>query len=482
MRILLVDDDELSREALGDFLEEQLGHEVLQCSNGVEAIEAFRRTPFPMVIADIRMPEMNGIELLKRLKELPDGLMADVVLITGYADLNNAVQALRAGAYDYLQKPIDIEELAAVVSRTVEHQALLQENYELTHYFEEKLAEATRETNKKLEYIQNAYSEIIGIGKIGVFSEPMLSIVTMAIQLHEDRSVPILIEGETGTGKEIIARLIHYGYGDTTTPFISINCSAISPNLFESELFGYEGGSFTGARKKGMIGKLELAQGGTILLDEIGDLPMEMQPKLLRVFEEKAIYRIGGLKKIKLDVRIICATNRNLPRLVEKGLFRKDLFFRLNKCRIYIPPLRERKEDIAPLAQMFLERYAEEKKRRFRFIQKEAVKILEDYSWPGNVRELQSAIERVVLLYNDIEVKPEHLKFLTSVSDVISCADGYRIKPGSIILPDDKLDLNALVAEIVRKALIMFKGNKTKAARYLGITRSALRSRLKKFL
>jgi len=482
MEILLVDDEPLIRDILAEFLKDQLGHGVTVCENGREALELFRRTPFPMVLTDIRMPRMNGIELLRSIKELPEGRASDIVILTGFGDMETAIQALRAGAYDYLLKPVNIEELAAVVTRIAEHQLLLRENYELSRRFEAKVAEATHETELKFDRLKTAYAEIVNVGRIGIFSEEMRAVAEMAKRLHEDRSVPVLIEGETGTGKEVVARLVHYGDGEVAAPFVSINCSAISPGLFESELFGYESGAFTGARKEGMMGKLEFAQGGTLFLDEIGDLPLELQPKLLRTLQEREMYRVGGLKKIKLDVRIICATNRNLARLVEEGRFRRDLFYRLNMCRIYIPPLRRMKEAIAPMAQMFLEDCAAKKKRRFRFLTREAVRVLEEHQWPGNVRELQNTIERVVLLYDDIEVRPEHLRFLTPDGNERPVSGGTPLKPGSLVLPPDGLDLEALVSEITRKALAMFNGNKSRTAAYLGITRSALRSRLKRAL
>ncbi len=480
MEILLVDDEALSREAVAEFLEEQLGHKVLQKENGRVALEAFKKHDFSLVITDICMPECDGLEFLGQIKELPQGKNIDVVLMTGHGNMDTAIEALRKGAYDFLRKPINVEELAAIVDRSIEKQALICENQDLKDNFSKKLDAATEGTKAQLEYVQKAYSDLVGIGRVGVFSEAMKSLVMMAEQFHEERSIPVLIEGETGTGKEVIAHLVHYGRGNISTPFVSINCSAISPNLFESELFGYEKGAFTGANKKGMIGKFELAQGGTLFLDEIGDLPLDMQPKLLRVLQEKLLYRIGGLKKIPLDVRIICATNHNLAKLTEKGAFRKDLFYRLNMGRLFIPPLRERKEDIVSLAQMFLVQYAQQKKRRFRFLDKETMFLLENYSWPGNIRELRNAIERVILLFDGFEVLPEHLSFLNSDNSTLVSSRKNQLKLGSLVLPPNSLDLEKLEAEIVRKALLMHKNNKTQTANYLGITRSALRSRIKK--
>jgi two-component system response regulator AtoC len=324
---------------------------------------------------------------------------------------------------------------------------------------------------------ENGYENVAGIGRVMIVSAGMQTVVGLAKLLHGDRSVPVIIDGETGTGKEIIARMIHYGEkAQSPAPFITVNCSAITPTLFESELFGYEEGSFTDARKRGMKGKFELSQGGTLFLDEIGDLPLDMQPKLLRALEERKIYRIGGAKEIELDVRIICATNRDLEKMVQEGSFRRDLFFRLNIGRIHIPPLRERREAITPLALLFLDRFSREKSKAFKFIHKEAAKILQDHEWRGNVRELQNTIERVVLLYNDEEVRSEHLTFLTCGEAPDPSAS--QIKPGHLILPPDHLDLKELEGEIVRKALRMFNGNKSRTAAYLGLSRSALRSRL----
>jgi two-component system response regulator AtoC len=321
------------------------------------------------------------------------------------------------------------------------------------------------------------YENVVGIGRVMVVSEGMQTVVGLAKLLHGDRNVPVIIDGETGTGKEIIARMIHYGEEvRTSAPFITVNCSAITPTLFESELFGYEEGAFTNARKRGMPGKFELAQGGTLFLDEIGDLPFDMQPKLLRALEEREIYRIGGSKQIKLDIRIICATNRDLERMVQESIFRRDLFFRLNVGRIHIPPLRERQEAILPLALLFLDRFSLEKKKVFKFIHRDAAEILQNHEWRGNVRELQNTIERVVLLYNDEELKPEHLAFLTCGETLDPSAS--HIRPGHLVLPPDQLDLKELEREVVRKALKMFKGNKSRAAAYLGLSRSALRSRL----
>jgi len=305
-------------------------------------------------------------------------------------------------------------------------------------------------------------------------------VVKMSEQFHEDRTVPVLIEGETGTGKEVMARLVHFGQNsDILQPLVTINCSAISPTLFESELFGYDEGAFTGARKEGKLGKLEMAQGGTLFLDEIGEMPLEMQPKLLRVLQQKEMYRVGGNIPVKLDVRVIFATNRNLKEMVAEKSFRSDLYYRLNTGRLYIPPLRERKEAILSFSQVFLDQYSKKRGRSFRFISKDAKKILMEYDWPGNIRELKNSIERATLLFDDLELKPEHLRFLQSNDKEFESSE-QAIVPGRIVLPENELHIEQLELEIVRKALKKFDNNKSKTADYLGITRSALRSRMNK--
>jgi len=476
MEILLVDDEELSRQAIATFLEGHLGHKVEECENGTDALAKFQAGEYHMVLTDIRMPGIDGLDLLRQLKALSKGRWVDVVMMTGYADIHTSVNALRGGAYDYLRKPIDVEELSEVVDRIAEHQMLIRENYELKHAFNEKIDEVTKETKTQLEQLRSAYAEIVGIGRIGVFSDAMKSVIAMAHRLHEDRTVPVLIHGETGTGKEVIARIVHYGEEKVTAPFISINCSALAPTLFESELFGYEGGAFTGARKTGMEGKFEAAQGGTLFLDEIGELPLDLQPKLLRALQEREIYRVGGVRKVELDVRIICATNQDLEQLVEDRKFRRDLFYRLNMGNITLPPLRERTGAIGPLSQMFLEKFSEQKKRSFQYISKESLAILEQHQWPGNVRELQNAIERVVLLYDEAVVQPSHLQFLTSKLPVDDALDEEKPAQVTIGLPPDKHSLKLIEQQVVQYVVDMHKGNKSHAADYLGITRTTLRN------
>ena len=482
MRILLVDDDDLGREMLAAHLEGPLGHRVTQCSNAEEAIVCFGAEVYPLVLTDIRMPGVDGIELVKRLKITPGGRTADIVLITAHGDMHSAIAALRVGAYDYLRKPLDLNELTALVNRVVEHQQLIRDNYELTHHFEQRVEEATRETASKLKQLRNLYLEVSGIGEVGLFSEAMQKIVDMTHKFSENLSVTVLVEGETGTGKEIVARLIHENGSNRDEPFVGINCSAIPPNLFENELFGYEGGAFTGAKRTGQIGKFELAQKGTIFIDEIGDMSLEFQPKLLRVLQERNFYRVGGLKKINLDARLVCASNRNLEMLVEKGEFRQDMFYRLNVGRIFVPPLRDRKDEIVPLAQMFMRRYAARMRRHFKSIHPEALEIMLSYNWPGNIRELQNSIERIVLLHDDDQIRPEHLCIILSKGfDKAPAAVRAENSSGmiNIHMPEDSLDLASIESVVIKKAIDKFAGNKTRAAKYLNISLPTLRKKFR---
>jgi len=478
VKILIADDDQLSRNSIAGFLREQMNYEVITASDGKEALEAFQAAPVPVVVTDMKMPGMNGIELMKKVKTL--SVDTEVIIMTGFGDMETSIEALRAGAADYLLKPVNIEELALTIERIEKFNQLRSENLQLKDTVRTN-DEKVKEDDARLYSLQSTLQQVTQSGAVGIFSSAMQNVVELCEKYHFERDVPVLIQGETGTGKEIVARLLHHGKdGKGEKPFVPVNCAAIAPHLFESELFGYAEGAFTGARKNGAAGKLELAQGGTLFMDEIGEMPKEFQPKLLRALQEREIYRVGGEKAIKLDVRFVFATNRDLQEMVEKQEFRNDLYFRLNLGQIVIPPLQERKDEIVPLAQMFLEKYAKKRKKAFRFITEKAREILLSYSWPGNVRELQNTIERVVLLYNEESVKEEHLRYLSDDSSQTTLPAGNLIENGKVELPDAGLSLEDLEKEIVSKALKKFDGNKTRVAEYLGISRSALRSRLRK--
>lgn len=476
MNILLIDDDQDSRSCVAEFLS-QLGHYVVECDNGHDGLGIFKGSQFHMVLSDIKMPRMSGIDLLQKLSALPNRADFDVVLFTGHGDMNTAIEALRAGAYDYLLKPISVEELAVLTDRIAERQVLLRENRILTEKFEDEVRAATEETRQELSRLKKVLCQSVGLGNIGVFSGTMKNIYQQADKLHADRSIPVLIQGETGTGKEIIARYIHFAKGDVTFPFVDINCAAITPGIFESEIFGYDPGAFTGGLPRGQKGKLDIARGGTIFLDEIGEIPGDLQAKLLRVIQEREYYRVSGLKKIQADVRLICATNLDLEQKISEGTFRKDLYYRLNVGRIFLPPLRERPEEIVPLAEMFLEGFAREKGRGFHSISKEAAGILKSYQWPGNVRELKNAIEWVVLMWDDTRLEPSHLSILQMDRDAglpLKNTGAGAINHKNFTLPPGGLPLEEFTDRIIQKALEMNRGVKTETAKYLGISRRSL--------
>jgi two-component system, NtrC family, response regulator AtoC len=478
MKILLVDDEQHSRQAMLWFLKRQ-NHDVTECASGKEALAKFSPEEYPMVLSDIQMPGMSGNELAVTIKQQPNSWQTDVVLFTGHADLSSAVTALRAGVYDYLEKPVNVEELASVIERVAEHQALLRENKILTERFHDEVNAATEETRRELVHMKQVVAESI-MGSVGIFSECMKTIVQQAQQLHADRSIPVLIEGETGTGKEVIAKMIHYGRNLNSlsaSPFVDINCAALAPSLFESELFGYEAGSFTGSMARGAKGKFDLAHSGTLFLDEIGEIPPELQGKLLRVLQEKEFYRVGGLKKIKTNIRVICATNVPLEQCVEQGSFRKDLYFRLNVAHIVIPPLRERKEEIVPMAKMFLKKFSHQKKKNFTIINSQTASIMEKYDWPGNIRELQNIIEYATFAYNDKELKPKHILGLLQQRKQ-PCSLAERSSVIELPFPLQGYPLKSYTEDLILKILAAHHENQSATATYLGISRRALSYRL----
>ncbi|MFC1565011.1 sigma-54-dependent transcriptional regulator [candidate division KSB1 bacterium] len=481
MRILLVDDDDSIRISLSKFLS-QLGHDVLDCENGERALTILSREPVHLVLSDIKMPRMDGHEMLSRIKKSDKLKNIIVVLFTGHGDIKGAVEAMRQGAYDYLLKPINVKELAIITNRINDYLALKEENIKLTSNFEEQLDKETSAIKNELLELRKAYARDVGIGEIGVFSEKMRSIFKTLQKFHKNPDIPVLIEGETGTGKEILARYIHFESGNITTPFVGLNCAAISATLFESELFGYEAGAFTGGRPKGQKGKLELAAGGSILLDEICEIPTEYQAKLLRVLQEREYYPVGSLKKQSTDARFICATNKDVKKEVEEGSFREDLFYRLSVGHIVVPPLRERNKEIIPLAKMFLAQLSENKRTTFTGISKDAEQLLTEFAWPGNVRQLKSTIERISLLWEDKEIQPSHLEFLydKGMPKIEEKQEQAEEKTEDIELPSDKFDINDWSYNIVKKALVKNNGNKSKTAKYLGISRNELYTYIKK--
>ncbi|OHC76426.1 MAG: hypothetical protein A3G18_03500 [Rhodospirillales bacterium RIFCSPLOWO2_12_FULL_58_28] len=444
-RILIVDDDTTIRRTVAEVLERQ-GYEVRQAESGDAAVDLTRKHVFDLILLDLRLPDSDGIEVMKRIREFDDYVL--VVVMTAYPEVRTAINALKAGAYDYLNKPFDIDDLKGLVQRALETQQLRTEV--------ERLRVTSRGTD--------------GDGGMIGESSAFLTMVEMMRKIAGASRVPVLIRGESGTGKERVAQAIHANSPRSNGPWITVNCSAISEGLLESEMFGHEKGAFTDAktRKRGL---LELADGGTLFLDEIGDLSLSLQPKLLRALETQTFRRVGGQVEVTVDVRFVTATNRDLNAMVGKGQFREDLYYRLNVAGIDVPPLRDRRPDIVPLALSFIAQGAQVMGLAKPRLGRAVVDLLESYNWPGNVRELRNVMERAVILSGGGEtILPIHLP-------------KELLAPGSIaVLPFGAEEPKGTLADTERRHILRMiefcGGNKSRAARLLGISRLTLRTKL----
>lgn len=439
--ILIVDDDRAHRTMLRTLLA-GWGYQITEAADGAEAIDEVAKKPFDLVLMDIRMAVVTGLEALAKIKDLNPAI--PVILMTAYASVETAVDALKKGAYDYLIKPLDFDELKLALGRAMEHSSLRKENIRL----KENLGAMFDRRN------------IIGR------SEIMIRLLDTVAQIAPTEAT-VLLTGDSGTGKEMIAGAIHFNSFRKDGPFIKINCAALTETLLESELFGHERGAFTGADRR-KEGKFKQADRGTLFLDEVSEMSLAMQVKLLRVLQERELTRVGGEEVLKVDVRLIAATNRDLLKEIEAGRFRDDLFYRLNVITLHVPPLRERKEDIPLLAQHFLGMFAERNRKALKGFTPQAMDHLLRHDWPGNVRELMNSVERGVVLS-----RGEYL----DVSDLALVA-----RPGTSV----PADLSGQPLEEVEKAAIIRTldqagGNKSEAARRLGITRRTLHQKLKKF-
>ena len=450
--ILVVDDEPSIREFLQIMLARE-GYDVSCAEDGREAITLFEKSPFDVVLADIRMPKTSGFEVLNRIKELSPG--TKVIMITAYASFESAVESMKEGAYDYIAKPFNVDEVKRTVSNALQSVRV-----------PEDVVPKKREKGS-LEYFEGIVS----------VSPEMHKIFDMIPKAASSKA-NMLITGESGTGKELVARAIHNHSPRREGPFVTMNCGGVPEQLLESELFGYTKGSFTGAVSD-KIGLFQAAHGGTIFMDEIGDLPLPLQVKLLRIVQEKSFKPVGGTQEIRVDVRIISATNIDIEEMVINGAFREDLFYRLNVIQIRIPPLRERKMDIPLLARHFLKKYAQESGKEIRTISSYALKVLLDYSFPGNVRELENIVERSVALETSNIILPESLTLSRYKND---------IKKNELIdadIPPEGIDLTEAVGtlekHLLRKALQKTNGEIKKAAKLLHIPYRAIRYRLEKY-
>ncbi|MCE5210215.1 MAG: sigma-54 dependent transcriptional regulator [Deltaproteobacteria bacterium] len=445
-KILVVDDDQGMRELMEIMLQKE-GYHVTRTGEPLKAIELCRKIDFDLVVTDLKMPKISGIEFLKTIKDQKPE--TTVILITAYASGETAINAMKEGAYDYVEKGNSVDELKKVVQSALLKKGLIKS------YSSEEITE--KETAAKYSFC----------GMIGKNREMLKVFET--IKKVSNTPANILILGESGTGKELVARAIHENSSHSKMPFVAINSGGIPENLLESELFGYMKGSFTGAYADRQ-GFFEMARGGTIFLDEIGELSPALQVKILRVVQEKTFRRIGGAEDIKVDVRIISATNKNLQERVKTGEFREDLYYRLNVIPIYLPPLRERREDIPLLINSFIEKYSQMFNKEIRNISSYAMELLMNYDFPGNIRELQNIIERGVAMESSNIILPENLTFGVPKFDIDITDKGI----------DLNAELNKIEKTMIEKALQKTKGSKKKAAELLKVTFDSLRHRIEK--
>ncbi len=443
--ILIIDDDENQAEALAESLS-KVGYKCSTVTNGNKGLEIIRNRDVDIVITDLIMRSLDGMEILKVTKEISPE--TEVILITGHGSIENAVMAMQKGAINYLLKPVNITHLRTVVDKAVEKQFLVRRNRELHKQLEEKY----------------------GFAGITGNSQPMHRIFHILKQISSTTAT-VLIVGESGTGKELIARAIHYTGPRKNNPFVALNSAAISDTLLESELFGHEKGAFTGALNQRM-GKFEYANNGTLFLDEVGDMPLSTQVKLLRVIEDGRIMRVGSNETIKVDVRILAATNKDLGKLVEEGKFREDLYFRFNVVCLRLPPLRERQEDIFLLIDAFIQEFSGKHGKKIKGITPEARKILFQYSWPGNVRELKNCIESMIIFSMDGVLDssniPEHIY-----------KDNKTALPGPVFPVGITLD--EMEKELITKTLAYVNGNRGETAKILGIGERTLYRKLDRY-
>ncbi|MCE5334653.1 MAG: sigma-54 dependent transcriptional regulator [Desulfobacteraceae bacterium] len=451
-KILVVDDEAPFRAALRRLLEKN--NLILESDTGAGGLSLAEKEEPDLVLLDIGLPDGSGLELLPRFKELRPS--PTVVMITAYERVKDVVMAIKRGAFDYLVKPVDLDEFELTIQNALEHAGLKNEVSRL------------RQEVQRLQGVDRL------IGKDSHFLDAQM----LAIKSAQSRDAGVLIQGESGAGKELFARLIHTKSPRAAYPFVALNCAAFSTEIIESELFGYERGAFTGAKAEGKEGLLQVADGGTLFLDEIVDLHPEIQAKLLRVMEEQEFYAVGGTRKKTVDIRIVSACNKDLWHVAESGGFRKDLYFRLATIKIDLPALRDRREDIIPLARTFMEEFNDKYGKRFRGFNPKAEHLLISHSWPGNIRELRNSIERVVLLENDDMVLGRHLHFLDP--DRME-RDIRQTENFSVTLPDAGIGLEEIEKEVILQAFDKCNKNKSKTARYLRLPRHVLLYRLKKF-
>ncbi len=435
-KVLVIDDEALVRNFVEETLK-RLHLEVFTAENGQKALKLLKDQVFDLVITDMKMPDMTGIDIIKKVRELSPASL--IVVVTGYGSIENAVEAMRLGAFNYLIKPFSPDMIEALIDKASEHLSLVNEN----------------------QFLRSEARNSGGTSNTVIGTSPQMQAIQKQVQQVAKSNANVFITGESGTGKEVIAHAIHYQSPRAAGPFIKVNCAAVPESLIESEFFGHEKGAFTGANAK-RLGRFELANGGTLLLDEITEVPLGLQAKLLRVIQEQEFERVGGTKPVKVDVRIISTSNRDVQKAIQDKVLREDLFYRLNVVPIQLPALRERKEDILPLANYFLEKFCKENHSNVKKLSKAAQKKLQNYTWPGNVRELGNIIERAVVMTSGDTIEPENL-YLDSAGN------------------PEGATLHELEKKLIIEMLSKQKNNKTKTAEALGISLKELKEKLEHY-
>ncbi len=468
MEIMIVDDEREECGYLADFIS-GLGHNVTQCYNGDDALKKIDSEAFDLLICDVGLPGRNGIDIVEYLKKESIDLKA--ILVSGRDEVIRSINAMELGIMDFLIKPIDIKKLANLVELAGESSNETKEPAGLI-FNDGEYMEIDDYKFPKDYSIQNDF-----LGNIGIFSEKIFSIYRKLEKLSEYPHIPVLIEGETGTGKEIIARYIHHKNTGSRGEFVALNCSNLKNELFDAELFGYDRGAFTGADMKGKTGKIKLAENGTLFLDEITELTPGEQAKLLRVIQEREFFKLGGNTRENVTARIITASNRDVRKLVAENRFREDLYYRLDICKVTMPPLRERKDEIVPLAIFFIKSAGRELGRKIRRIETSALKLLMENDWNGNVRELKNIIMKIILFNETDHLSKKMFETLLNAEP----EEHFVQKTGitDFEIPDRPFDLDEFTLDIVRKTLQKFNGNKSKTAKFLGLSRTQLYGRYK---